>query len=145
MFAMWLRGSCHWFTTPPFGTGSNLSCWRSLLVNDCCCALLEVAAGCQGCPCSVLSIPSSVPAPQRVPACVMGTAELTSDTREMSWAGLDARLCCMGHLQVFLRERERPYSWLGKALLISLCWGCLNLAALSAAPAGQVLAGIINQ
>lgn len=107
--------------------------------------LLEVAAGCQGCPCSVLSIPKSVTTPQRVPARVTGTAELTSDTREMSWAGLGTQLCRVGHLQAFLGERERPYSWLGKALLISLCQGCLNLVAVSAAPAGQVLAGIINQ
>lgn len=138
-------GSCHWLPTPPFGTGSNLSCWRSVLGNDGCCVLLEVAAGCQGCPCSVLSIPSSVTAPQRVPARVTDTAELASDRREMSWAGLGTHLCPMGHLQASLRERDRPCSWLGKALLVSLCQGWLNLVALSAAPAGQALAGIINQ
>lgn len=60
MFAGWLRGVLS--LTPPFGTGSNLSCWSSLLGNECCCVLLEVAAGCQGSPCSVLSTPSSVPA-----------------------------------------------------------------------------------
>lgn len=136
MFAKWLKRGGP--VTPPFGTGSNLSCWRSLLGNDSCCVLLEVAADGQGCPCPVLSFPSSS-CPTAIPA------ELTSDRRKMSWAGLHTRLIRVGHLQAFLRERERPYSWLGKALLASLCQGWLNLVALSAAPAGQVLAGVINQ
>lgn len=140
MFARWLRGVLSLAHHSTFWDCSNLGCWRSLLGNDSCCVLLEAAAGCQGCPCSVLSIPSSVTAPRRVGARVTDTAELTSDRREMFWAGLDTRLCRMRHLQAFLRERERPCRWLGKALLVSL-----NLVALSAAPAGQALAGIINQ
>lgn len=134
MFAGWLRGVLS--LTPPFGTGSNLSCWSSLLGNECCCVLLEVAAGCQGSPCSVLSTPSSVPAAR---------TSLSSPGTAGTCPGLALALTCV------LGDTFKPFSETktiqlsGKALLVSLCQGWLNLVALSAAAAGQVLAGIINQ
>lgn len=135
MFARWLRGVLS--LTPPFGTGSSLSCWRSLLGNDCCCVLLEVAAGCQGCPCSVLSTASSVPA-ARTWLSSPGTAGTCPGLAlALTWVLWDT-------FKPFSEtERDHTAGW--ESLAGLPVPGLAELVALSAAPAGQVLAGIINQ
>lgn len=98
-----------------FRLGSYLSYWRNLLVND----WFIFCAPEGDCALPRLALHSAQHAEERHHPIMRSCTLLW----RLCWS------CCLpstGELQVFLKEGERPYSWLRKALLMfSLCRGWL--------------------
>lgn len=112
-----------------FRLGSYLSYWRNLLVND----WFIFCAPEGDCALPRLALHSAQHAEERHHP-IMRSCTLYGDSGDLAvcqdWnvLGLTWHLVVSstGELQVFLKEGERPYSWLRKALLMfSLCRGWL--------------------